>query len=49
MAHEQDDQQTTDHSKLVTTKTVYVSPDGTTDEVLRRQKLEFCYLARVGA
>ena len=50
MAHEQDDQQTTDDSKLATTKTVYVSPDsGTTDGVLRRQKLELCYLASVGA
>ena len=49
MAHEQDDQQTTDDSKLVTTNTVYVSPDGTTDEALRRQKLELCYLASVGA
>lgn len=50
MAHEQDDRQTTDDSKSVTTNTVYVSPDGETiDEALNRQKLELCYLDSVGA
>lgn len=50
MAHKQDDQQTADDSKLVTTNTVYVGPDGgTAGEALRRQKLELCYLASVGA